>query len=274
MPIPAPAEIDIAPVEPFSDETTLALAAGAGTEIVILPAPTPTDAIPAPEMFNRFENVPAEELVVFPRAVKDTEDVCTLADTVIVDPACPIPIPAPAERDTLLEVPFKLKFVAAGTVGPTIVMLDAPELKVMFAPATSDTLLEVPFSEKFVAVGTVGPMIWIEDAPVERVMLFPAESTIVPVDDAKVPAESAFCPEIVTVDRFEANWIFGPATKLTLLEEPLRLKFVAAGTVGPTIVIDDAPLFSVIFAPATKDTLDEVPFKLKLVAAGTFGPMI
>jgi hypothetical protein len=49
IPIPAPAEMDIAPVEPLRDETTFALAAGAGTEIVTLPAPTPTEAIPAPE---------------------------------------------------------------------------------------------------------------------------------------------------------------------------------------------------------------------------------
>ena len=65
--------------------------------------------------------------------------------------------PAPATRLTLEEVPFKEKFVAAGTVGPTIVMLLAPELKVIFAPATRLTLLDVPLREKLVAAGTFGP---------------------------------------------------------------------------------------------------------------------
>ena len=49
--------------------------AGVGTEIVTLPAPTPTEAIPAPEKFNRFENVPVELLVVFPKAVREIEEV-------------------------------------------------------------------------------------------------------------------------------------------------------------------------------------------------------
>ena len=105
-----------------------------------------------------------------------------LADTVIVLLAWPIPILAPAEIDTLDEVPFKTKFVAAGTVGP---------------------------------------MIWMLLAPVESVILFPADSTMVPVDEANVPAEIAFRPEIVILEAPEANDKFGPSTKLTLLDVPL-----------------------------------------------------
>ena len=54
-------------------------------EMVMLPAPAPTDTIPAPEILRRFENVPAELLVVLPRAVTDIDDVWTLAETVIVE---------------------------------------------------------------------------------------------------------------------------------------------------------------------------------------------
>ena len=96
--------------------------AGEGTEIVTLPAPTPTEAMPAPEKFSRFENVPEELLVVFPSAVIEIDEVCTEAEMVIVLPACPVPMPAPAEIETLLEVPFNEKLVAAGTVGPTMVI--------------------------------------------------------------------------------------------------------------------------------------------------------
>ena len=88
---------------------------------------------------------------------------------------------APATRDTLEEDALRLKFVAAGTVGPTIVMLLAPLLNVILAPATRLTLLDVPFKLKFVATGTVGPTIVMLDAPVFRVMLAPAARRIDPV---------------------------------------------------------------------------------------------
>lgn len=84
---------------------------GVVAEIVMLPLPTPALIIPAPEMFKRLVNVPAEELVVFPRAVNEAETVWTDADRVSVLLACPIPIPAPAEIDKLLVLPFKLKFI-------------------------------------------------------------------------------------------------------------------------------------------------------------------
>jgi hypothetical protein len=67
---------------------------------------------------------------------------------------------APAEIETLPVVPSRVN--AAVGAAPTIVMLDAPELKVIFAPATKETLLDVPFKLKLVAAGTAGPMIVIE----------------------------------------------------------------------------------------------------------------
>jgi hypothetical protein len=112
---------------------------------VILPAPTPIEAIPAPEMFKRLLKVPAELFVVFPRAVREILEVWILAEIVIVLAACPIPIPAPAEIDTLLDVPSRLKFVAVGTVGPTIVIVLRLLFSVIFAPATSDTLPVLAF---------------------------------------------------------------------------------------------------------------------------------
>jgi len=38
-----------------------------------------------------------------------------------------------------------------------IVMLDAPEAKLMLLPATRDTLLDDPFKLKFVAAAVAGP---------------------------------------------------------------------------------------------------------------------
>lgn len=158
IPILAPAEMLSAPVEPFKLDTTLALAAGAGTEIVTEPFPTPTEAIPAPEKFRRLVNVPADEEVVLPNAVRDLLTVCTEAEIVmLLAPEAKATL-APATSDTLEDVPLRLKFVAAGTVGPTSVRLLAPLLIVMLAPATRLTLLDVPLRLKLVAAGTLGPI--------------------------------------------------------------------------------------------------------------------
>jgi hypothetical protein len=94
-------------------ETTFALAAGLGAEIVMLPAPAPTLTIPAPEMFKRFVNVPAELTVVFPSAVTECDAVCTLADSVIVELACPMPIPAPAESESAPLEPLRSETFAS-----------------------------------------------------------------------------------------------------------------------------------------------------------------
>lgn len=65
IPIPAPAEIDKLPFDPFRLVTT----DGVVAEIVKLCAPPPTLMIPAPEMLSNPENVPDELTVVFPNAV-------------------------------------------------------------------------------------------------------------------------------------------------------------------------------------------------------------
>lgn len=118
------AEVTVPAVAPpaaeVADTYRIPLAAGAGTLMVTDPAPTPTLAIPCPENARTLLYVPEELLVVFP-----------LADKLIV-----------------------LKLT---TLGPTIVMLETPLFSVMLFPATKLTLLELPFKLKFVAVGTFGP---------------------------------------------------------------------------------------------------------------------
>jgi hypothetical protein len=125
-------------------------------------------------------------------------------------------MPAPVTKDTLELEPFNEKLVAAGTVGPTIVMLLAPVFRVMFAPATSDTLEDVPWREKFVAAGTVGPTMVMLLAPELRVT-------------------------------------FAPATKLTLDDVPLRVKPPPPPDV-PMIVIFGLVEFcdKVMLLPATR----------------------
>ena len=115
--IPAPLKLRFCPKGPDEELVVFPMAkmlsvcwvdTGDGTEIVTLPAPTPTEAMPAPEIFNKFENVPEEETVVFPSAVRETDDVCTDADKVMVLLACPMPMPAPAESDNCPLEPFRL----------------------------------------------------------------------------------------------------------------------------------------------------------------------
>ena len=108
--MPAPAEIDKLPDEPFKLLTTLLGALWAGTEIVTLPAPTPTLAIPAPENTSPVEKVPVELLVVLPDADIET-DAAAADGTEIVMLLLLIPtlaIPAPEMLRTLLNVPEEL----------------------------------------------------------------------------------------------------------------------------------------------------------------------
>ena len=81
-----------------------------------------------------------------------------------------------------------------------MVMLDAPELNVIPAPGTSDTLDEVPFKLKLVAAGTAGPIIVTELilVPVvcESVILLPAHrirepEVIAPLAPAVAPPPEA-----------------------------------------------------------------------------------
>ena len=163
VPAPTPTEAIPAPLNckafenvPVLDEVVFPIAdieieevwiAGDGTEMVTEPLPTPTDAIPAPEKLSRPENVPAELDVVLPSAVKDWLIVCTDAEIVMVLAPFPIPIPAPAKIDTLEEVPFSAKFVAAGTAGPEMVMTCNDCDSVMLLPPTRvkppDVIFEV-----------------------------------------------------------------------------------------------------------------------------------
>jgi hypothetical protein len=123
---------------------------------------------------------------------------------------------APAIKLTLLEEPFNEKLVAAGTVGPTRVSDDAPELIVRLAPATRLTLLDEPLSAKFVAVGTVGPINVNDDAPELIVRFDPATSDTLPVVPFNVksvpppvPPDAAF---MVIDDAFVDNVTLEPAT--------------------------------------------------------------
>ena len=95
-------------------------------------------------------------------------------------------------------------------------------------PATNERLLELPLRLKLVATGAV----------TLRVL-----------------------PLLVTTTA-------PPPTIETLEDVPFRLKFVAVGTVGPTIVMLDAPLFNVMLFPAINETLDELPFKEKATLPG------
>jgi hypothetical protein len=84
-------------------------------------------------------------------------------------------IPAPLTRETLELEPLRLKLVAAGTVGPTMVTLLAPELSVIFAPATRLTLDDVPFSVNPAPPPDVPMMVILGLVEFwDRVMLLPA----------------------------------------------------------------------------------------------------
>jgi hypothetical protein len=81
-----------------------------------------------------------------------------------------------------------------------MVMLDAPLANAMFAPATRDTLEELAFNEKLVAAGTDGPTTVIDPTPVFRVILAPAANTIVPVEVA-APVPNADTTLAVVADK-------------------------------------------------------------------------
>lgn len=285
--------------------------AGAGTEIVRLPAPAPMLTIPAPDTFNRFENVPEELTVVFPRAVIDANDVCTEAEIVIVLAPWPMPMPAPAEIDKLPFDPLRdvTTFVAAGagtdrvTVPPLAFV--TPDIERM--PATLIMML----------------------LPVKAVALFPASVVVFPLKLIPVKFD---VPEYETLmlDAPELKAIPLPATRDTLDDVPFKEKLVAVGGAGtdkvtvpplafvvadkdkipaalkimlfpvsavalfPTAVVVfplrlipvklDVPEYDIVMLlapelkasppPAIRDTLLDVPFRLKFVATGTFADTV
>lgn len=98
------------------------------------------------------------------------------------------------------------------------------------------------------------------NVPVDELVVLPE------ADNEIVEATPVF--EIVIVDRFDANPMPAPATRLTDPVLALSENAAAVAPDAPIIVMDDAPLLIVMFAPATKETLDDDPFKLKFVATG------
>jgi len=70
-----PAELEVVLPEAVNETVEKLVTEGVVAEIVIDPAPAPTEIIPAPDTFKRFENVPADEFVVFPNAVTEIDDV-------------------------------------------------------------------------------------------------------------------------------------------------------------------------------------------------------
>ena len=171
-------------------------------------------------------------------------------------------IPAPATRDTLDDDPLRLKFVAVGTLGPTMLKELAPLLIVILAPATSETLLLVPFRLKLVAAAGVGPTIVIDDAPVFRVMFAPATSDR--LLELPFSENCGAALEIVMDDAPVAREMPFPATSVTLPVLALREKLVPPGA-GAIMLMLDAFCESVMFAPAMSETDCEIPFRLKLL---------
>jgi hypothetical protein len=113
--------LDVTPaVLPLVPMTITLCTAALDAEIVMFCAPAPTLTIPAPETFKRFENVPAELDVVFPKAVRETEEVCIAGDgTEIVTLPAPTPteaIPAPEKLSNVLKEPLELDVVLPSAV--------------------------------------------------------------------------------------------------------------------------------------------------------------
>ena len=105
IPMPAPADTDRAPVEPFRLETT----EGVDAEIVIVPPDAPTDAIPAPDKLKLFAIVTVVDAVprVFPVIVAVIVLNWAEFEIVIVDAFEDSEIPGPATRDALPVDPFR-----------------------------------------------------------------------------------------------------------------------------------------------------------------------
>lgn len=220
-------------------------------------------------------------MTVIPPADEDRVIFDPAAKRIVPVAVVVVPAVAPPAVMELIPKPLTTLGVAVET---EIVMVERLEANPMPAPATRDTLEELAFSEKFVAAGTVGPAIETVIAPaavaVFRVTFAPATKAreiAVPVTD--VPEALMVCvpsactlAEIEMVERFEARPIPAPATSETLEVEPLSAKFVAA--VETEIVIVERLEASPIPAPATSDTLEEEAFREKFVAAAGAGTEI
>lgn len=111
----------------------------------------------------------------------------------------------------------------------------APEAKPMLAPAISDTLLELPFKLKFVTATPDGPIMVMAFPAWLKVILFPPAKVNVPEEINEVaPAVfpvmetslwtiELFVAEIVMVLAEELNATPAPATSESAPDDPLRL---------------------------------------------------
>lgn len=157
MPIFAPAEIDSEPFDPLRLVTTL-VAAGAGTDSVTVPPEAfvvpDIDRLPAtlqrillPEKAVALESA---AVVVFPLKLIPVKLDVPLYEIVIELAPTPRLIPPAEDRETLLEVPLRLKFVAAGTLAEIVMFgLVLCCERVMLLPATNanavdDAVFAVP----------------------------------------------------------------------------------------------------------------------------------
>lgn len=220
-----PAELTVVFPSPVID-TEDVCTAGVGAEIVMLPAPAPTLIIPAPEMFNRFEKVPVELTVVFPRIVRETEEVCTLAEIVIVLAAFPIPMPAPADtdiapleafrRDTLFSALLEALKVRVSEPAPDALATE------MLLPPTRSILIAVPVTEVppplklcVPAAPPAAPTIVITCSDCDSVMFAPPTKET-PPEVMLVDAPAVFPLEICR----ELNPTGGAVTESVMLPAP------------------------------------------------------
>jgi hypothetical protein len=103
-------------------------------------------------MFDPATNTKAEEAAVFavpevePPAVTAPMDTSVVAELEMVMLLAAVPklMPAPAISVTLLEVPFRLKFVAAGTVAEMVRLCAPPPTLTIPAPETFSRFENVP----------------------------------------------------------------------------------------------------------------------------------
>jgi hypothetical protein len=146
--------------------------------------------IPIAEITREFEYAPVTLAVdnVFPATLAVTEDVCTLAEMVMVELACPIPIPAPAESDKAPLEPLSDETLLIALDDPLIVRVNDPAAdalarEILFPP-TNATLIAAP------VIDVPPPLKDCVAAPAAT----GAEIVIVPPD---APTDTAPAPEML-----------------------------------------------------------------------------
>ncbi len=153
--MPAPAETDIAPLEPFRSETLFNALDEALNVSVNDPAP---DAL-ANDMLLPPTNaiLSAFPVTDVPPPLKDcVPPAAALAPTIVIEEALlESVILFPAMSDTLPVEALRLKFAPAGT-SALIVIVEALLWRLMLLPATRLTLPMLPFKLKF-CPGTAVP---------------------------------------------------------------------------------------------------------------------